>query len=149
MARRWLFVVVALVPAGCSDSNPSGGSQEMDAYEAAVRFVLPRAAQAAGNKRPVVYLDLEDKDAAKQLCRRFKDHAFPVIPLESKPRQAPGQAAYVIRISAVSGEKVQWEGPDQARVFLLDHPAGETLKCGTPYPVRVRRQGARWKVVTD
>jgi hypothetical protein len=141
----WLCV---LLPDGAIGGIPPGGSPtEFDLYEPVVRFLLPRAAAAAGDKRPAIYVLLPEEGSAEEFCRRFHGQAIAVLPWSGDLAPAPGEAAYLIRISHVSGEKVQWEGPDQGRVFVLDYPVGQTPKCGTPYPVRVRRAGGQWAVV--
>ena len=42
---------------------------------------------------------------------------------------------------------VYHDGSDQARVMVLTHHAGETLKCGTPYPVPLVRTNGKWSAV--
>jgi hypothetical protein len=148
VAAGLLVWLCALLPGGSSGgTRPFGSLPELDLYEPVVRFLLPRAAAAAGAKRPVVYIGLPDAESAGQFCDRFRGQPVAVLPWSGDPAQVPGEAAYFIRISTVSGEKVQWEGPDQARVFVLDYPVARPPDCGTPYPVRVRREGGRWAVV--
>jgi hypothetical protein len=126
---------------------PTGSPPEFDLYEPVVRSLLPRAA-AAGPRRPVVYIGLPEGDSAEAFCRRFRGQPVAVRPWSGDGKDAPGDAAYLIHIQEVSGAKVQWEGLHQARVFVLDYPARQPPTCGTPYPVRVRREGGRWVVQT-
>jgi hypothetical protein len=153
MLRQLLFVPCALVLVGCAENNPVnnplGGTTDLDLYETAVRHLLPRAEAAANGKRPTVYVELPDGAPAAAFCLRFDKERVPVLPWPGVVKEAPGQAAYVIHFSSVSGENVQWEGQDQARVFVLDHPLSTTPSCGTPYPIRLRRNGGRWLVVND
>jgi hypothetical protein len=153
MNRRLLSATFALLLAGCADNNPvqnpMGGSAEWDLYEPVVRQVLPRAEAAAAGKRPVVYVELPDGAPAAEFCRRFDKERVGVRPLSGAPKEVPGEAAYILRFSSVSGDNVQWEGQDQGRVFVLDYPASSMPTCGTPYPFRLRRNGERWVVVSD
>lgn len=150
--HRTILVVGLLLAEGCSrgPQGPAGGGgpegpSELDLYEVVVRHLLPRAGGGAGGGRPVVYVGLPDDAPAECFCARFKDQAAAVRPLAGGAPLPRG--AYVIRIQSVSGANVQWQGPDKVRVFVLDYPAGETLKCGTPYPVPLARVGGRWVVV--
>src|SRR5262249_42689257 len=126
-----------------------GGATDLDLFETAVRHLSPRAEAAANGKRATVYVELPDGAPAAEFCRRFDKERIPVLPWPGAVKEAPGQAAYVIRFASVSGENVQWEGPDQGRVFVLDHPLSTTPCCGTPYPIRLRRNAGRWAAVSD
>ena len=155
MLRHFLLLTCAVITGGCAENNPINGplnnvgNKDFDLFEAAVRHVLPRAEREAGGKKAVVYVELPDAAPAAEFCRRFDGQRVPVRPLVADPKAGPGEAAYLVRFSSVSGENVQWEGTDQGRVFLLDYPAGQSLKCGTPYPMRLRNNGGRWEVVAD
>jgi hypothetical protein len=151
MVYRSFLVLGLLLSGGCSRApqGPGGGDgnagpSEMDLYEVVVRHLLPRAG-GAGAGRPTVYIALPDDVPADRFCARFKDQAVAVRPLPGAGALPRGD--YVIRIQSVSGANVQWQGPGKVRVFVLDYPAGETLKCGTPYPVPLARVGGRWVVV--
>ena len=155
MLRHFLLLACAVITAGCAENNPingpvnNGGNKDSDLFEAVVRHVIPRAEREAGGKKPVVYVELPDGAPAADFCRRFEGQRVPVRPLVGDPKAKPGEAAYLVRFSSVSGENVQWEGTDQGRVFLLDYPAGQSLKCGTPYPMRLRKNAGRWEVVAN
>jgi hypothetical protein len=120
---------------------------EFDLYEPVVRFLLPRAEAAAGPRPPVAYVSLPEGDSAEQFCRRFQGQAVAVKawPGNGVPPFAPTD--YFIHISQVSGKKAQWENPDQARVFVRDYSAAQLSDCGTPYPIRLRRESGRWVIV--
>ena len=108
-----------------------------------VRHLLSRP---GGVVPQTAYVSLPDGAPADEFCQRFKDQPIAVLPFPGKVQGAVPAGAYVINIQSISGAKYQREGPDRARVFVLDYPAGETLKCGTPYPVPLRRENGRWKV---
>jgi hypothetical protein len=56
----------------------------------------------------------------------------------------PGDDATVAaHLVHVQGE-VQWLSPEQPRVFVRSHRADETLRCGTPWPIPLKRENGRW-----
>src|SRR3954447_2036463 len=123
--------------AGMPDSGGAGGGPtglgadppEWDLYEPVVRHLLPATAAGAGGGRATVYVGLPDGGPAERFCRRFRGQPVPVLPLPAG-REAPGGGpAAVIQISEVSGEKVQWEGADRARVFVRTYAVGEQPFC--------------------
>jgi hypothetical protein len=147
MSRMPILIVCVLWASGCGDRAGDGfggvaGPPEWELYEPVVRHLLPRATAA---KAAVVRLSLPEGGDTALFCRRFADAAVPVRPAAADRREPD---AYLIKIYDISGEKVQWQGPDSARVFVLDHHASESLRCGTPYPVPVHRDDNRW-VVND
>src|SRR5262245_56113451 len=147
MSRAAILMACVLLTSGCGDRPGGGfggivGPAEWELYEPVVRYLLPRAEKA---KATVVRISLPEGGDRELFCRRFADAP---VPVRAAPAERPEPDAYLIRIADVSGEKVQWEGPDNARVFVLDHPASETLRCGTPYPIPLRREAGRW-VIAD
>jgi hypothetical protein len=147
MSRAAILIACVVLTSGCGERPEGGfgaaaGAPEWELYEPVVRFLLPRAEKA---KAAVVRLSLPEGSDTALFCRRFAEAPVPVRPA---PAERPEPDAYLIRIYDVSGERVQWQGPDNARVFVLDHSASETLRCGTPYPIPLRREGNRW-VVAD
>jgi hypothetical protein len=154
MIRRLLLALPFLLLAGCSgggfggdsgagSSENAGGSPELDLYEAVVRHLLPRAQEAAGEKRPAVHVFLPPGADMEKFCRRFEGGPVPVLSRLADAAGDPDQSAYLIRIDG-SGSGAAGE----VRVFVRDYPASETPRCGTPYPISLRRQGDRW-VVAD
>jgi hypothetical protein len=148
MTRRILPLFCLLLPLGCSNRSsddplgPDGKPAEWQLYEPVVRHLLPRAGAGA----QAAYVSLPDGAPADEFCQRFKDQPIAVLPFPGNGQGAVPAGAYIINIQSISGQKFQREGPDRARVFVLDHPAGEALKCGTPYPVPLRRANGRWTV---
>jgi hypothetical protein len=144
MIRRFLLVVPFLLLAGCSGGDSAenaGASPELDVYEAVVLYLLPRAEAAAEGKPAVVHVSLPPEVDAEKFCRRFQGRPVPVLPRSADSDGDPGRAAYVIRIS---GSESGTAG--QVRVFVLDHPASQPPRCGTPYPLPLRRQADRWVI---
>jgi hypothetical protein len=141
MIRRCLLVAIVLLPAGCS-GNPGDpeAAPEADAREAVVRYLLPRATKAGG-ERAIAYLQMNDRAEAERFCARLRDQPVAVRPYPEDGQLPAEPGAYVVRVSDVYG------GVNEARVMVLDYPASAPPRCGTPYPVRVRRDADRWVVV--
>jgi hypothetical protein len=130
------LLVGCLVVAGCSFA-PGSGSDPYGPPEAVVKFLLPRAAGAT------VYIALPDGDPPAEFLGRFANNPTPVL-AGSKVPAAGGPAGYSIKIHGMN-----WDGPDTYRIFVLDHPTGEVLKCGTPYPIVVKKQAGVWTVIAS
>jgi hypothetical protein len=161
--RLSLCVACAFLAAGCADNpapgQPGGaptnpGNQpppkvqadppEWELYAAVVSHVAPRVKDNVKGAT-VVLVALPEGNATEKFCGRFKDQAIPVRPFPRDGKFDP-KGAYLIQIQDISGEKYQKQGADGARVFLRAFPADEPQKCGTPYPVVLRRIDGRWKV---
>ena len=115
---------------------------ELDLYEPVVRHLLPRAQSAAAGKAPAAYVSLPGGADVEKFCRRFQGGPVPVLPLPAKVEDDPGRAAYIIEIKGTSGGM-----KGEVRAMILDYPATSPPRCGTPYPVPLRREGGRWLVV--
>jgi hypothetical protein len=149
MPRRRLYVLCALLAAGCfrGGQSPGGANPpEFDVYEAVVRHLVKPLETSATAKHPVVYVSLPEGLSAEAFCQRFKGEAVAVVPFSDGVQPGPNQVAYMLTICLISDENVEWQGSDNARILVRHYAAAEVQTCGTPYPVTLRREGNKWVV---
>jgi hypothetical protein len=143
MLSRLLVVTACWSLIGCSEGEPATpDGADLDLYEPVLRKLVSGPAMDANGMKIVYYVSLGDEDSPEKLLARFRGHKPPVEPASHYRPDNRAVAAHMVRFQ----QEVQWLDADHPRVFVLSYPAAETLKCGTPYPVALRRDGNRWVV---
>jgi hypothetical protein len=141
--RAVFFVILPLAAGslGCGRAPDAEATHpDMDVYEAVVRHELGNVTAGPDGASVVVYLSLAHADPPASFLRRFADLPIRIEP-GSRYRGGDDEASAVL-VSVREG--VERTGEDQARVMVLSRRASEPLDCGTPYPVRVKRDGDKW-----
>ncbi len=144
MLRRWLLVTACCCVVGCSDGERTARDpDEFDLYEAVLRRLASVPPTDSKGARVVCYVSLGGEDLPEGLWARFRGHSPSVEPASRYRADNRAIAAHIVSIR----REVQWLDADHPQVFVLTYPAAEPPKCGTPYPVALRRHEGRWVVV--